>query len=157
MAGSTSQRFLPKKFTMINILYDNNLILDLVDSSRPRHVLITQILQDNLLSSVSFISATTAERLYYQLDRLGFDKSDVDSLVNRFEIASVNDDEIILAQKLYEKCADYEDAIEIAICKLQNIDKFVTADKKLFNKITSLQIPSLEIELDVNPQALFTF
>jgi predicted nucleic acid-binding protein len=130
---------------MINILYENNLILDLVDASRPRHNLIIETIQNNFLFASSFISATTAERLYYQMDRLDFDKSEVDSTVNKFEIAPVTQDEIILAQELYDKSSDYEDAIEISICKLQNINIFVTADKKLSNKIQRLRIPNLEV------------
>jgi predicted nucleic acid-binding protein len=132
---------------MINILYDNNLILDLVDDSRSRHNLVIKTVKDNFLTSSSFISATTAERLYYQMDRLRFTKLEVDTIISKFEIAPVTHLEINLAQKYCEKCSDYEDAIEIAICELQKINVFVTADKKLFNKMQKLNLMNLKVEL----------
>jgi rRNA-processing protein FCF1 len=131
---------------MINILIDNCILLDFCQVERLRHDKVMEFLKHQPFSKF-FISATTAERLYYQLAKVDIEKTTTDSFISYFEIMEVNSKNIFMAQELCDKWSDFEDAVEISICKLQNVDVFVTADKKLSNKILRLKIPNLEVRL----------
>jgi predicted nucleic acid-binding protein len=126
------------------ILIDNCVVLDFCQKERPRHTKVMEFIKTQIFSQ-QFISATTAERLYYQLDRYDVEKVKIDSFISQFNIMEVGTENIFMAQELCDKSSDYEDALEISICKLQKVDIFLTADKKLANKINKMSIKGLEI------------
>lgn len=129
---------------MNTILIDNCILLDFCQKKRFRHTKVMEFIKTQIFSQ-QFISATTAERLYYQLDRHDIEKIKIDSFISQFNIMEVGSENIFMAQELCDKSSDYEDAIEISILKLQKIDIFLTADKKLANKINKMNIKGLEV------------
>jgi predicted nucleic acid-binding protein len=131
---------------MKTILIDNCCLLDLFLESRLRHKQVIKFLESSTDSPL-YITATTAERLYYQLDLENISKVSIDEFVNQFNISEVNEEIIQESQRLCQKSSDLEDAIEVAVCQSINIDIFLTADKKLRNKIESNEELSFEVIL----------
>jgi len=118
---------------MQKVLLDLNIILDFLDTSRPRHEIVRKFLNENK-GKVKFLFASYQfDTLYYLAKRLKVDNKSINNFFEEFEVnlISTTGKNIIDAKSL----KDVEDGILISICnRIGNDCYIITHDEKLIRE-----------------------
>lgn len=120
----------------MKILFDTNLILDVLIDRKPFSEAASQLLSLVERGEVSgMICATTVTMIHYLSTKiLGKNKSQhqIANLISLFEIAAVN--RAVIEEALTSNFSDFEDAVIYQAAKHAGAEAIVTSDPKGFQK-----------------------
>ena len=115
---------------------DTNIVIDICDIRRPAHTESLAIIREYADRGELYINSDTLATLFYVLRnraKLSFEEA-LDKMYfvrEAFILVSIDDDIFFKALELcsYNKCIDYEDAVQYVCAKKIGADLIVTNDK----------------------------
>ena len=115
---------------------DTNIVIDICDIRRPAHIESLAIIREYADRGELYINSDTLATLFYVLRnraKLSFEEA-LDKMYfvrEAFILVSIDDDIFFKALELcsYNKCRDYEDAVQYVCAKKIGADLIVTNDK----------------------------
>jgi predicted nucleic acid-binding protein len=145
---------------MATILFDTNIILDIMNSHRESHETSTSFIQELAHDDVPAVTILSLHTIFYyaesgfkkdlknlkfedipKLDQENYKKNFLtlaEEITKDFEIMNASKEDAKWAIRNYGQ-KDFEDALQIACCINNNVDMFVTRDIELSKKYSKFQ------------------